>query len=129
MTTAKKTGIVAGIVVCALLVGVVVYSILAKRSFHKVAIFRDSGVLITVVEEWRKAGEPRGEALEKLLSSYGSFKPFVYTNSVDVAGTNFVCLFAVEDARFAEAGKLAITSDRTIIWLGEKGSSIVPFNR
>ena len=127
MTTAKKTGIFAGIFVCALLVGVMVYSILANRSFHNAFLISNSASLIGFVEDWRKAGKPQGEELEKLLSSYGSFKPFVYTNYVGVAGTNFVCLFAVEDARFGQVGKLAITSDRTIIWLGEKGSSIVSF--
>lgn len=131
MTIAKKTGIVVSLV-CALLIGAMVYSILARRAYYKVALISDSSALIALVNDWRKAGEPAGDALEKFCSGYGpysSFKPFIYTNSVEVAGTNFVCLFAVEDARFAEAGKLVVTREGAIIWIGEKSSRVVPVNR
>lgn len=128
MTIAKKIGALTGLV-CVLLIGILIYSILAKRSFHNAAIIRDSGILLGFIEHWQKAGEPQGDALEKLLSSYGSLKPFVYTNSVNVGGTNFVCLFAIQDVRFAEVGKLVVARAGTIIWIGEKDSRIVLFNR
>ncbi len=120
---------IVGGVVCAFVVCVTAYSILGKRAWHNAILRRDSAILVGIVNDWRKTGEPQGEALGKLLSSYGSFKPFIYTNSVEAGGTNFVCIFAIQDAAFAEAGKLAVTRDRTVIWIGEKGSRIVPFHR
>jgi len=131
MTTAKKAHIV-GSLVCALLIGAIVYSIFARKAYNKVALISDSSALIALVNDWRKAGEPAGDALKKFCSGYGpysSFKPFIYTNSVEIAGAKFVCLFAIEDDRFTQTGKLAITHEGTIIWIGEKGSSNLPFNR
>lgn len=126
MTTAKKAVMVGA--VCVLLVGALVYSTLSRRAYHKVALIGDSSALTALMNDWRKAGEPQGEALEKFCSSYGpysSFKPFIYTNPVEIAGTSFICLFAVEDARFTESGRLAVTRDGTIIWIGEKQSRVI----
>lgn len=103
-----------------------IYSKIAQRSFTNAALIRDSGVLIGVVDAWRKAEDPKGQAIEKLFADYGSTRPFVYTNAVKVGGTNLVCVFAIQDAAFAEQGKLAITLDGTIIWIGENSSRIVP---
>jgi hypothetical protein len=128
MTITKKGGIVAGLAL-AVVFAVLICSALARRSFHKAAIIRDSGALLGLVDDWRKAGEPEGEAAEKLLANYGSTKPFVYTNAVNVGKTNFVCAFAIHDAAFAERGKLVVTREGTIIWIGENGSRIIPINR
>jgi hypothetical protein len=129
MTAAKKIVIILVCLVSVLLVGISIYGMLLRRSLDKAAIWSSSGVLVALADHWRKDGEPQGEALEKLLASYGTFKPFVYTNAVNITGTNFVCLFGIERARFAEPGKLVITRDGTIIWIGEKGARIILVNR
>ena len=128
MTAVKSSAIVAGLTLGVVL-GVLIYSTLARRAFHRAAVIRDSGILLGFVDTWRKEGEQGGQAVESLLANYGSTKPFIYTNVVNVGGTNFVCAFAIQDAAFAEPGMLAVTREGTIIWIEESGAKVIPINR
>ena len=121
MTAVKSSAIVAGLTLGVVL-GVLIYSTLARRAFHRAAVIRDSGILLGFVDTWRKEGEQGGQAVESLLANYGSTKPFIYTNVVNVGGTNFVCAFA-------EPGMLAVTREGTIIGIEESGAKVIPINR
>jgi hypothetical protein len=107
------------LVLCVLVACAGIYCILAVRANHKAALIRDAATLIGVVNDWKKNGEPQGDQLQKFLAGYGTFKPFLYTNSVQVQGIKFVCLFAIKDQGFDKAGKLAVTRDKIVIWVGE----------
>jgi hypothetical protein len=102
-----------------------VFSLLTRRAYHKVAITTNTSALLATLSQWNDAGQPAGEALDILLSLQGSYRPFLFTNTVRINGTDYRCQFAIRDSRFRENGVLAITSRGTILWLSEKGNALV----
>ena len=112
---------------CAFVVvlSLIVLSKLASQSHRNAAVINSSVTLRTFVDRWQRAGEPEGEGVDKLLVNYGSNTPFVYTNTATVGEMKFDCVFAIQSWGMAESGMFAITRDKTIIWVGEKGSRVV----
>ena len=116
---------IAGIVLLIAAALVIGYAVVSRKAFHNDAVLWNAANLVSLVSDWRKAGAPQGEALTNLLSGYGSFRPFAFTNTMKVNGTNYQCLFAVRSPRFAEDGLLAVTKDQVAIWVGQKERRIV----
>lgn len=48
----------------------------------------------------------------------------VCTNLYAIGGTNYQCEFAGENQRFANHGRLAITTNEVFVWLDNKGRAI-----
>ena len=84
-----------------------------------------TGTLNVLVLKWKKQGEPTNSVLTNLLTGFRTLKPFVFTNTVSIAGTNYHCLFGLRDSRFQEDGVLAITPDRSVIWVGPSGNKFI----
>ena len=62
------------------------------------------------------------------LRDYGnSVKPFIFTNSVTVDGTNYQCAVAYDDPKFYGKGFLAATTNHVFIYLDKKrGPRFIP---
>jgi len=103
----------------------VTYAHFARRGHHRAAVIRDAGVLTQLRADWTRYGRPTGSALASLLSEYGRNRPFVFTNVVQVGGTNYGCMFAISDERFAEPGMVAITTQGLVLWTGSTANYIV----
>lgn len=105
------------------------YALLARRGYHRAAIYGSAGVLAALVDDWQRNDRPTGGALTNLLAGFGTYKPFVFTNTIRIAGTNYHCVFALRNAAFASQGLLAITPEKVVIWTGEDGSEVVDVAR
>lgn len=62
------------------------------------------------------------------LRDYGNpDRPFIFTNSVTIGGTNYQCAVAYEDHKFYGAGFLAATTNNVFIYLDKKrGPKLIP---
>jgi hypothetical protein len=62
------------------------------------------------------------------LRDYGNkVRPFIFTNSVTVGGTNHQCAVAYDDAKFYGRGFLAATTNYVFIYLDRKrGPRLIP---
>jgi len=114
--------IVVASLVTALLAG---YAFLARRGHHRAALYGSAGVLTQLVSDWEREGKPTNAALTNLLASFGSYRPFVFSETVQIDGTNYRCLFGIRSKRFAHDGLLAITPEKVVIWTGTDGNQLV----
>ena len=93
------------------------------------ALYGSAGVLAQLVSDWEREGKPTNGALTNLLPGFGSYRPFVFTNAIQIAGTNNRCLFGIRSARFAHDGVLAITPERVVIWTAPGGDQLIELGR
>ena len=128
MRTKKLTSIIvlcilAAAIICAFLI------VTANRAFHRTAIINDTVTLVQLLSDWDKAGQPSNQEVANLIakyeSPYKSYKPYLFTNVVQVDGTNYHCLFGMRDSWFAENETLAVTDQGIVILINSEGSQIV----
>jgi hypothetical protein len=93
-------------------------------------MYAGAGVLAPLVSDWEWQGKPTNMALMVLPSDHGSaYEPFVFTNTIQIRGTNYHCLFALRSARFAYDGMLAITGERVVLWVGTGDAEVLDLGR
>jgi hypothetical protein len=124
MTKAIRAGIAATLSFAAIF-GLLLHWKLSGHALGKVALIRSSQTLLGLFDAWNAAGSPEGEAAERFLIEHGFTKPFVFTNAVRVGGASLECVFAINDAAFANPGVLAVTREGTVIWIGKHERQIV----
>lgn len=128
MRAKKLTSI---IVLCVLAVAIIcaVLIITANRAFHRTAITNDTVTLVQLLSDWDKAGQPSNQDVTNLIakyeSPYKSYRPYIFTNVVQVGGTNYHCLFGMRDSWFANNETLVVTPEGVVILINRGGNRIV----
>ncbi|HEX7860124.1 MAG TPA: hypothetical protein VF773_07365 [Verrucomicrobiae bacterium] len=100
-----------------LLVGLGLF-LLMRRGFLWGAITEGKWGLVAQLEDMR-----RGQT-NLVLGPEGE-RFFLFMNVVQVGGTNYQCVLAVDRDEFKGRGFLATTTNRTFIWVGAEGKNEV----
>jgi hypothetical protein len=111
------------IIICAVLV------VKANRASHKRAIVNDTVTLMQILSDWDKAGQLSAHDVTNFIakyeSPYKSYKPYLFTNVVQVDGTNYHCLFGMRDSWFAENETLAVTDQGVVVLIDRERKQII----
>lgn len=125
----KKVITVVGLCIFVAVIGIIILEIKATHVYRRIAIVNDTPALLQLLADWKKAGQPSGQETANLIakyeSPYKSYKAYIFTNTVQVNGTNYGCLFGIRDSRFAKNETLAVTPEGVVILVGGKGNQIV----
>ena len=137
----KNLTFIIGLCVSATVIGCVIMAVLANRAWHKVAIVNNASALGALMLDWKKAAQSSmnlvstsdwnetarlpNRTLTNLLASCGSYKPFLFTNSVQVDQTNYHCLFGIRDEWFSKDEMLVATSEGAVIRIRKSGNQLL----
>ncbi len=137
----KKLAFIIGLCVLAVVIGCAIMIVLANRAWHEDAVINNASMLASLVSDWEKATQSSinlasisdwneaarmpNRTLTNLLASCGSYKPFLFTNTVQVEQTNYHCLFGIRDEFFSKDEMLAATTDGVVIWIKKGGNQLL----
>ena len=126
---AKRVIFIIGLCILAVIIGYVILAIKAEYVYRRIAIVNDTPVLLQLLSDWEKGSRPSGQETTKLTAKYESpfksYKAYLFTNTVQVNGTNYSFIFGIRDSRFATNETLAVTSEGVVILVSGKGNQIV----
>lgn len=140
----QKISVIWGIVFVAI-IGFVSWVITAERAIHKDTIIDDANVLgqlmldwrntksssirLSSVSDWNGIAQLSNRTLTNLLANYRSYKPFIFTNMVQVNHTHYQCLFGIRDERFSKDEMLVASTNGVIIWITKNGNRILALEK
>ncbi len=81
--------------------------------------------LLGICNEWLSKERPTNITIAQFASRWADFGLLVYTNNVFAEGAQHQCLFAVRAQTIPDRGVLAVTTNRTVVWIGDKGMTRV----
>jgi hypothetical protein len=109
----------AAIIVAVLVVGLLTLAYLQSRSLWHAGVIYSRLELRRALKDIQETGG---------LRDYGnSVRPYIFTNSLIVGGTNYQCAVAYDDPKFFGDGFLAATTNHVFIYLDKKhGPRLIP---
>ena len=107
------------IIIVALIVGLCTLAYLQSRSLWHAGVLYSRLELRRALKDLQETGG---------LRDYGNKdRPFIFTNVVEIGGTNYRCAVAYDDFKFYGAGFLAATTNGVFIYLDKKhGPRLIP---
>jgi hypothetical protein len=97
----------------ALLGGFLILLVLPLQAERRVSVVVGEGALASAYKDYTNSGF--------LTNDSASYQVWLSSNMVTIGGTQYPCLLELRSDRFSDAGTLAMTTNRTFIWLDRHG--------
>src|SRR2546429_7697599 len=78
--------------------------------------------LLGICNEWLSKERSTNTSIIQFASAWADFGLLVYTTNIYAHRTNYPCIFAVRPETIQHRGLLAVTTNRTVIWIGDSGT-------